>query len=614
MFKTLRQSQLISPWGIGQIVNFPFDEALMVAGLDAWDREYRKALDLSEFIIHEPRLQRRLNVSHFRLPPDYREKEIGSVIKNTYLTIPFVRFPRWHYCNHCGSMEKLPIYQNKRQRCFGKDYSPQRTCSGMLPTKRPFIMPIRFIAICPDGHIEDFPFMEWVHYKSDKTPITPDCHLRYLVRASGSLGSIRIECTCKANRTLQNSFDPASLDTIKKCGGERPWLGEIGETAKGCGNTLQVVQRGASNVFFPDIRSSIYLSNLDDNEDTKINEIIDKNWNLLRQLWDGKLFEDRFQFVAEQTNVDAKKLYEAGLKRFDQEAGLDNSVEETEEEYRKVEFDELTNKVDKDNEDFLIKHKDVKDYGDFFERYFKEISLVEKLRETRALVGFSRIFPEDSKDLKEKKSQLYLGNNINWLPAIVVRGEGVFIGFKDDVLKKWENNPKVKQRAELLIKNYNEMRIAYQLPKRNLNPRFILLHTLAHILINQMSLKCGYGSSSLRERIYCNTDTDITMNGILIYTAAGDSEGSLGGLIKQGKPGNLEKLVEGALNESEWCSSDPVCIQSLGQGPGSCNLAACHNCALLPETSCEERNRLLDRGMLHGTIELPELGFFNGYK
>ena len=146
----------------------------------------------------------------------------------------------------------------------------------------------------------------------------------------------------------------------------------------------------------------------------------------------------------------------------------------------------------------------------------------------------------------------------------------------------------------------------------SLRPEFVLLHTFAHLLINQLSYECGYGSSSLKERIYCEKCSDNNkMCGVLIYTASGDSEGSLGGLVRQGETGRLEDTIIAAIKNAEWCSSDPICIESPGQGPDSCNLAACHNCALLPETCCELGNRLLDRGLVVGTLENKEMGFFS---
>jgi len=138
-----------------------------------------------------------------------------------------------------------------------------------------------------------------------------------------------------------------------------------------------------------------------------------------------------------------------------------------------------------------------------------------------------------------------------------------------------------------------------------------MIHTFAHALIKELTFTCGYGSASLRERLYCNLeDPTRPMNGLLIYTASGDSEGTLGGLVAQAKQGVLERLVEDALRRSLWCSNDPVCIESPGAGAFSSNLAACHGCVLLPETSCEEGNRLLDRGLLIGEINDRSIGFF----
>ncbi len=101
------------------------------------------------------------------------------------------------------------------------------------------------------------------------------------------------------------------------------------------------------------------------------------------------------------------------------------------------------------------------------------------------------------------------------------------------------------------------------------------------------------------------------MSGVLIYTAAGDCEGTMGGLVQQGKPSRFEPLLVGALEDSLWCSSDPLCVESHGQGIDSLNRAACHACCLLPETSCEEGNRLLDRVALVGKPEDRGLGLFS---
>jgi hypothetical protein len=206
-----------------------------------------------------------------------------------------------------------------------------------------------------------------------------------------------------------------------------------------------------------------------------------------------------------------------------------------------------------------------------------------------------------------------LDQQIDWLPAIKVYGEGIFLEVNSDELAKWAATvPGLRPEFRQLVAHYNAARTARLQPNRNITAKFMLLHTLSHVLINQLSFDCGYGSASLRERLYCDfSNPSRPMQGFLIYTASGDSEGTMGGLVRQGKPGRLEATLRRALQHAAWCSSDPVCIESKGQGSDNSNLAACHGCCLLPETSCEEGNRLLDRALLVGTPEHPTLGFFN---
>ncbi len=172
----------------------------------------------------------------------------------------------------------------------------------------------------------------------------------------------------------------------------------------------------------------------------------------------------------------------------------------------------------------------------------------------------------------------------------------------------------VSQRIGKLNRAYHNAKFGQQV-EGELRPEFVLIHTFAHLMINQLSFDCGYGSSSIRERVYCEkTSNQHKMCGVLIYTASGDSEGSLGGLVRQGESGRIEDTIVNAVNNALWCTSDPICIQTVGQGPESCNLAACHNCALLPETCCENGNRLLDRGTIIGTLVDNDIGFFKEFR
>lgn len=619
--KPIRRSQLISPWGVGQMINFPKDESLMVLGLDMWEEKFRTISELDEFKVTEERLAKRLSVRDFRLPPDFRDP--GQGVTNPSLKIPFVRFPRWHYCTRCGHMEKVSIYDSHKPTCSAISFTSGRSCSDIPEKKRQRLIPVRFIAICPKGHIQDFPFMEWVH-----SSVAPEGQHNLRLRAgrnSGALSGIEITCSCGAHKTMAGAFNEKSLTKIGvSCSGGRPWLGEEAErnNTQHCGQHLIVVQKGASNVYFSQVRSSIYLPQWEKSVDRKLVEVLEKNWGFLTTGKENGNFQRmRFELVAERNFAEEKKefytekLLEAAVKRI---SGADiTNTDDSEEKYRKMEYDAILAEAGGENQDFFVTKNQANTYDDYktggaISNGFTSIGLLHKLRETRAFVGFSRWLPDDGKSLDAKKDFIKLGRSINWLPAVVVRGEGVFFEFNETRLKEWIIRKEMIDRANFLSQHYNRLRQAKGQKLREIKPEFVLIHTFAHLVINQFSYECGYGSSALRERIYCNLEfPNDTMNGVLIYTASGDSEGSLGGLVRQGKQGNLETIVYNAIENGRWCSSDPICIDSHGQGPNSCNLAACHNCSLLPETCCEESNMLLDRAMLIGTLDNPSIGYFN---
>ncbi|SEN81664.1 DUF1998 domain-containing protein [Lihuaxuella thermophila] len=617
--KKIRQSQLISPWGVGQIVNFPNDVSLMVCGLDAWEESYKQAeLDagIEEFIIREERLEKQLGVSQFRLPPDYRKKEKG--VYNTGITIPFVNFPLWYYCPRCGWMTKRSLYSGRTLYCTGTRYEKGLSCHEIKDYRRPRLIPVRFITVCEEGHIEDFPFLEWVH-RGDNYD-SSSCRLRMMTGRNSSLSGIHITCKCGASRSMAGAFGDGALEKVKECGGHRPWLGEVDNKAKGCGKNLTVVQKGASNVYFPIVKSAIYLPQHDD-VDSRMAEILEKVWRDSGTMIEGsdeKTLEVLVHVYSKEHNVNSKKLLELIKSRLEQNRRNNQNIQKPQEKeesldvkIRRPEYQAILDGVGGDRQDLCVNIKQTGEYRSLVSHYFNNIALVHKLKETRAFVGFTRRVPPDSHNVVKKKFDLTIKSKVNWLPAIVVRGEGIFIDFNRNKLAEWAERKSVIERVKTLENNLKR-KTSYYDEKFKLNPKFVLLHTFAHLLINQLSFECGYGSSSLRERIYCSHDgSDEEMNGILIYTASNDSEGSLGGLVRQGLPGRLENSIYAALQNARWCSSDPVCIQSLGQGPDSCNLAACHNCTLLPETSCEFGNRMLDRALILGSDIDESIGYFS---
>jgi len=592
------------------MIDLPKDETLMISGLDAWVYP-SKDFDLQEFIIREERLERRLGVTHFRRPPDFRIPSQG--VTNASLTIPAIRFPQWHSCRWCGAMEKLELFSD-RKRCPGRLMEKGRTCANTPEKRRPFLAPVRFLNICKKGHISDFPWMTWVHGKEGE--YSSNCKLKLSLGGSASLQGIFVGCSCGKFKSMKGAFGTESISALGiTCGGEMPWLADTQHSPSRCGEELRAVAKGGSNVFFPITVSSIYLPLWAEDAAKNIIDILEDQrlWPQISQATEnGQPNRAIIDFIANTRNVDASELMAYACRKISGETSLSPNRAITEEEFRKDEYTALREGRGNPNSELSTRLVDPSHYRPSVSDVLSKLTLVDQLRETRAYVGFSRVIPESSVEYSAHRSMLRLDPKINWIPGITVTGEGIFMEFDRDKIENWAENPSVQKRAQLLARNYHIAQTARGVEiEANVTAKFFMLHTLAHLLITQLSFDCGYGSSSLKERIYCDLGKDDDcMQGILIYTASGDSEGTMGGLVRQGEKGNLENIFTRAIRNSGWCSSDPICIESKGQGPGSCNLAACHSCSLLAETSCDHRNQFLDRAFIVGTKEEPEIGFF----
>ena len=604
--RPMRRTALIGPWGVGAIVPFPNDEALMVAGLDAWRYQ-----DKEQFVITDERLVKRLGVQELRWPPDFRQKNADPI--NANIRIPMVRFPRWHYCPFCGSMNKSTYYRETQPECDQYQWKTGRVCSSKSKYRRRMI-PERFVVICPEGHIDDFPIVEWLHSDNIHFYDPDKCRIRRSTGgASANLSGVFYECTCGAKKSLAGATSKGALSKIGyRCKGSRPWLGIEGDGSCNVAvEDIKVVLRGATNVWFADTRSSIHIPTSNTVESGKIQGILRDMYDIVTaHLVNGELDRALISHIALIHGVDGNLLFQAFMDEFEHRSStIEVSEDMSEEEYRLEEYKVLTKTSGSDSVDFHSINFPISEYDSQIHKFYKSISLVPKLRETRAFVGFSRL-EAHKKSIQDNKKDLRLGNE-NWLPGIEVYGEGIFFEFNDEALAEWAQNTKVTNRISKLNNSFHGSFLGTS-QQGELRPEYVLIHTFAHLLINQLSFDCGYGSSSIRERIYCEkTSNDLKMHGVLLYTASGDSEGSLGGLVRQGKSGRIEDTIVSAIRNALWCTSDPICIQSPGQGPDSLNLAACHNCALLPETCCENGNRLLDRGVVVGTLSDPEIGFFS---
>ena len=248
--------------------------------------------------------------------------------------------------------------------------------------------------------------------------------------------------------------------------------------------------------------------------------------------------------------------------------------------------------------------------------------LVERLREVRAIAGFTRIAPPgDVADGASEATTLLAPMTRRppaWVPACDVRGEGIFLELNEDRLREWLETAVAVHRDRRLFNAHRADRVRHQrTPEDKGYPgmRYVLLHSLSHALLRRVAVECGYTAASIRERIYARTaDSDgPAMAGLLLYTAAPDSEGTLGGLVRLGEPEHLGRLLRGCLHEAEMCASDPLCAEHDPSSDGhGLHSAACHTCLFLPETCCERGNRYLDRAALVRVFGGDGEGFFSG--
>ncbi|MFI7534361.1 DrmB family protein [Streptosporangium sp. NPDC049376] len=595
----VRRAQTITTYGVGSMIAVE-DQSYIVSGIDSW-RVWPSD------VIWEPRLQRWLNAKRFHLPPA-DEPPSGDGIKIRL-------FPEMYSCGSC-----------KRLQGFKRFGSPaeQSKCGDC---DKP-LTPSRFVIACENGHLDDFPYFEWLHKKSERAQGGSNQVKHELTLDStgqtASLRSVVITCSCGVRpASLEGAFGRAAMKELGiKCQGRRPWLGRD-TNEPGCLAVPRTLQRGASAAWFGITRSALSIPPWSETLQQRINPRYEE-WNALL---DGNVpdkiilsmieksdvvDDDRFAPEAVLAAVRRRRELEASaLPDSDEQLMLESANELRREEYAHL-HDGTGNVGREENFECVQAPAD----GTSLPYGFKRSMLVKRLREVRALESFTRVELPDPASGDRRRSAM-AKKPMEWLPAIEVSGEGVFLAVDGDVLKEWEQRTGPERRAHRIWTNHTALlreraqRTESTQPpssiKSPVTARYVLLHTLAHVLINEWSLDCGYPTAALRERLY----VDDKMAGILIYTATSDSAGSLGGVVAQGEHHKLYETVEAALARTEWCSQDPPCMEAEANGLDSLNLAACYACVLLPETSCETNNVFLDRAMLIGTPEDPSTGFFH---
>jgi hypothetical protein len=589
---TVRRAQAITTYGVGSLVAVDH-ESFVVSGLDNADRSWN---DRETPRIHERRLERLLGVTHFRLPPasDDDSKD-GLRVR---------RFPLMHSCPECNELQ--------RHREFAPP--PGRSVCGTCEAD---LVPSRFVVACEAGHLDEFPYWQWVHRSTDRgSGVSGKCGGKLRMRTSGrtsSLRSILVSCTCGKvpEVSMEGSFRRSALkDLGLTCRGTRPWLG-TSVPAGGCGRPLRTLQRGSSSVWQPVLKSALSIPPWSNGRADPLAD----HWEKLRKYDDPAQVKAYLDAVFNEpwpVSLDEVMTLLAAELEEEAEGDAAPSFDHRYRALRNKEYERLragNDESEHSREEEFVCEPPLGDQSVLEPLGVTGPMLVKKLREVRALKAFTRLV--DAESTTDAKEMPLSEEPLRWLPAMEVRGEGVFLRLNEERLGIWEKAPAVAARAErirtahqrVLEQRADDPRRAVPSPA---TPRMVLLHTLAHILVNEWSLEAGYPAASLRERLYAADD----MAGLLVYTATSDSAGSLGGLVAQGEPELLHRTVRSALRRAEWCSADPLCMEADASGTSGTNLAACHACVMLPETSCEHNNILLDRALLVGTPEDPLLGFF----
>lgn len=571
----VRRAQLITTYGVGSIVAVG-SESFMIAGIDRWPD-----LRGDERLLNEPRLQRQLRVDGFRLPPSSDSDSRGDV--------PVVRFPLYQSCPKCDRLATA--------KAFGVKGSPAkcRQCEREL-------VPSRFVMCCTNGHIDDFPYFRWLHHGKS---VDRDGRHDMKVEATGrsaALRSIVISCSCGERASMEGALGKMALKGVTHCTGKRPWLGDAAREE--CDLVPRAMQRGASGIWFSEVVSAISIPPWSEG----VQKLIAKHWVTLGNLENETTLREVVDAakITRGTPYSRDEVVQAVIKRRLIERGLD---EESEAELKTDEYKALASTTDErsSKQEFVCVPAPEQEVDPALA--IAQVMRVKRLREVRVLKGFARLEPPGpASGATVAGSTLHTEDaRPDWLPAMEVIGEGVFLRLDQKRLTEWELQDRVIRRVSKIDRFYGRRFTALgRVPDREITARFMLIHTLAHAIINQWSLDCGYPAASLRERLYVSDE----MAGVLIYTATSDSAGSLGGIVAQVESGDLSTSLHRALDRISWCSADPLCIESPPSGVDNLNYAACHACVLLPETSCEEFNTLLDRALLTGTPQDADVGFY----
>jgi len=595
----IRLSQLIQTFGPGAIVDLP-DHSVMIMGLDSWPIAFGNQ---SMRQIKEPRLVNYLTKLLNNTEDGESWLKVGVTLSlyepplngdtpagRKTPAVPAVKYPRWEVVSDTADLTKQEL---------------RRFRSGEKPKgkKGQTISPVRWVAACSKGHIDDIDWRYFVHQGKN-------CQQTMYMKDEGAAGDpqyITVLCDCGANRKLSELYTENALGT---CKGYRPWI--EGYTAAPCTESQRPMTRGAINNYYSQVLKLIALP-------TDQNEIEQKVQDFLPRFDTVTTYEKVVMFI-EIGDVPIQKAFEginpteiwAALQkiRADQANADTSDIENPKvEEYAILASGKKLigqNSLGARLHAETLEETEWRDQAVFDTSFIQSLVKVHRLCEVSCLYGFTRIepapspFDEIQEDITLEVKGQSLADKITWLPAMEQFGEGLFLKFNIDEVKKRIKSLGDRGPLADLRQRYDDW---HQKDPNKRRPypgnEYVLIHSLSHLLIEQISLEAGYPSTSLSERIYAlkpEGDTQISKLGLLIYAAGGGSQGTLGGLLEQAA--NLPAILKRGAKRHAVCGNDPICSTEsalLTSDIDMINGAACHGCLFTAETSCERRNTLLDR-------------------
>lgn len=585
----IRRGQVITTYGPGALIDLPRHSAI-IGGLDTWPR----TSDLVEIL--EPRLTRKLQIMTgvngprlFSPPPetnDPREPARG---------IGAWRFPEWFVVQDEGGGEER---ERSRRLVHRKALDDKSKFEG-----RP-VVATRFVRACPKGHVDDLDWRWFVHGSEDR------CGRQLWLDergTSGDLADLIVRCECGRSRGLHEAT-LLELNPLGTCRGMRPWLGR--NSREDCNLPSRLLIRTASNAYFPQVMSVLSLPD----RGTAIEAVLAELWDDL-QIVDGAgdlAFLKKKPKVAEKlAGFDDEEIL-AAIKARKGGGFVERPVKE-------VELDALLAVPEGFGDDvpvdpnFHARRLPGRAWrGSAVSDGIESVIQLHRLREVLALVGFTRleaVTPDINGEYETDVERASIALDPQWFPAVENRGEGIFLQLRTEAVTRWLDRRAVKERLDALASGHRVWAEDRKSKRMFPGGPYVLLHTLSHLLIQSLAMRCGYPASSIRERIYA--DAGSARFGILLYTGSPDAEGTLGGLVQQGR--HIEDHLVQALRMSALCSNDPICAQ---HAPGESmegrwlHGAACHGCALIAETSCEMRNDYLDRALVVPVLGVADASFF----